>query len=114
MTDDTNKILDLGSNHIAKWYGFHPDRELNPQFSNLAEFRDVDEFCLEIAHLTPVGEPCWSAIHLDGDLQRRVLKPSQIWQRISAEGEPLSVSPSIACQRCGDHGFILDGKWSKA
>lgn len=28
--------------------------------------------------------------------------------------EPLTLSPSIVCRACGDHGHIRDGKWVKA
>ncbi len=114
MTNDTNEILDLGDSHVAKWFGFHPDREINPHYSDLERYPDVDHFCLEIAHLTPDGKPCWSAVYVDGEVQRRVLKPSQIWQVHSKEGEPLTLTPSIGCQRCNDHGFIINGKWSRA
>jgi len=39
--------LDLGDSHSAEWYGWNPDRELNPQFSHLP---DVEKFCLAILH----------------------------------------------------------------
>lgn len=28
--------------------------------------------------------------------------------------EPLTLSPSILCRACGDHGFIRNGKWVRA
>lgn len=28
--------------------------------------------------------------------------------------EPLTLSPSILCRACGDHGHIRGGKWEKA
>lgn len=28
--------------------------------------------------------------------------------------EPLTLSPSIECRACGDHGFIKNGKWVRA
>jgi hypothetical protein len=28
--------------------------------------------------------------------------------------EPFTISPSILCRACGDHGFIRDGKWVRA
>jgi hypothetical protein len=27
---------------------------------------------------------------------------------------PFTISPSILCRACGDHGFIRDGKWVRA
>lgn len=29
-------------------------------------------------------------------------------------GEPLTLSPSLLCKTCGDHGFIRGGKWVAA
>ena len=28
--------------------------------------------------------------------------------------EPLTLSPSLLCKTCGDHGFINEGKWVQA
>lgn len=28
--------------------------------------------------------------------------------------EPLTISPSVLCMRCGDHGFIRGGQWDPA
>jgi hypothetical protein len=28
--------------------------------------------------------------------------------------EPMTLTPSILCRACGDHGFIQDGRWVKA
>lgn len=28
--------------------------------------------------------------------------------------EPFTLSPSILCRACGDHGFVRDGKWVSA
>lgn len=28
--------------------------------------------------------------------------------------EPLTLSPSLLCRVCGDHGFIREGRWVKA
>lgn len=34
------------------------------------------------------------------------------WKIESAD--PLTLSPSILCRACGDHGFIRNGKWERA
>lgn len=31
------------------------------------------------------------------------------WEVLSED--PLTLSPSLACQTCGHHGFIRDGRW---
>lgn len=28
--------------------------------------------------------------------------------------DPITLSPSILCRACGDHGFVRDGKWVRA
>lgn len=28
--------------------------------------------------------------------------------------DPFTISPSVLCRACGDHGFIRDGRWVKA
>lgn len=30
------------------------------------------------------------------------------------QNEPLTLSPSILCRACGDHGFIRNGRWVRA
>lgn len=42
------------------------------------------------------------------------LKPmwSDGWDLLSLD--PLTLSPSLLCQRCGRHGFIRDGRWVPA
>lgn len=34
------------------------------------------------------------------------------WQIV--QEEPLTLSPSVLCTQCGNHGFIRDGKWIEA
>jgi hypothetical protein len=39
-----------------------------------------------------------------------------IWSGWDKSGDEatLTLSPSLLCMRCGDHGFIRNGKWVKA
>lgn len=30
------------------------------------------------------------------------------------QAEPFTISPSILCRACGDHGFIREGRWVRA
>lgn len=36
----------------------------------------------------------------------------ETWEVI--QDSPLTLSPSILCRCCKDHGFIIEGKWVKA
>lgn len=38
--------------------------------------------------------------------------PAATWQVES--WDPLTLSPSLACTRCNDHGFIREGRWEPA
>lgn len=41
--------------------------------------------------------------------------PTPIWSMSgSLEGGDLTLSPSLLCGTCGDHGFVRDGKWVPA
>jgi hypothetical protein len=37
------------------------------------------------------------------------VRREQVWQ--VEQWEPLTLSPSLACQMCGHHGWIRDGRW---
>lgn len=39
-------------------------------------------------------------------------KPIATWK--VEQAEPLTLSPSILCRACGDHGFIRNGRWVRA
>lgn len=58
------------------------------------------------------GSPglCWSGVYFDTPEVRAVLAGQRtFWQVDSVE--PLTLSPSILCLECRDHGWIRDGKW---
>jgi len=97
--------IDIGDGHYIRYFIWAPDRKLNPQYDHLP---DVDKFGIQIKHGI-----CMSAINFDGPVQKEILKDSRhMWQVES--WEPLTISPSVLCTRCGDHGFIKGGKWIKA
>jgi hypothetical protein len=35
--------------------------------------------------------------------------PDHSWELVS--DDPVTLSPSLHCRACGDHGFITGGKW---
>lgn len=60
---------------------------------------------MTFAHQTPTGAVCDAG--------------SWIWFGMSSGWtleavEPLTISPSLLCTRCGTHGFIRAGKWVPA
>lgn len=104
--------LYLGHRHVATFTRWAPDRELNPQFADVA---DIDPCGVMVRHPRANGRgSCASAIlfdlpgieHLRGD------PPRPVWTLVSLD--PLHVEPSLLCRECGDHGFIRDGVWVPA
>ena len=100
--------LDLGSDHTLRFTCWGPDRELNPQYAHLP---DVDKFGAIVEHKTPEGKECGGGITFDGEVARATNR-SPVWT--VEQWEPLTLSPSLLCKTCGDHGFIREGKWVKA
>lgn len=121
--DDDDREIDLGHGHIGLKYGWHPDRDLNPQ---LCDRPDIDWLGLTIEHPIgpgPVDERHRAAYdnkcHLGRcrggvmfDIPGAEHFPGPKWRVES--WDPLTISPSVLCRVCGDHGFIRDGKWVPA
>lgn len=104
--------LDLGEGHTLAWSDWNPDLELNPQFAHLADHLPA-RFTALIFHTAPDGSPCSSAATLDTEIARLAgFADRSLWQVESME--PLTLSPSLLCGRCGDHGFIRGGTWVPA
>lgn len=104
--------LDLGDGHLLRWVRFDPDLELNPQYAHLRDQLPALRFAATVVHpRLDNGRPCASGITFDTPLAREV-DPGPLWQVQS--WDPLTVSPSLLCRRCGDHGFIREGRWVRA
>jgi len=102
--------LDLGDGHTLRFTCWKPDRELNPQY---ADIPDVERVGAIVSHINQAtGLRCWSGINFDGEVTRRIFPDGARWQVQSME--PLTLSPSLLCRVCGDHGFIREGKWVRA
>lgn len=101
--------IDLGHGHTLTYMGRYPDRDLNPQDRDRP---DVERYAALVEHLTPDGEPCASAATFAGEVQAQIEPNKPTWTIES--WEPLTLSPSLLCRRCGDHGFIRSGQWVPA
>jgi hypothetical protein len=100
--------IDIGHGHFIKYFGWHPDRDINPQYDGIP---DIEKVCVNVRHSAPDGSKCISSANFDTP-EIRKLFGDHVWKVES--WEPLTLSPSLLCMRCGDHGFIRDGKWIKA
>ena len=101
--------LDLGDGHQLWWTQWSPDRELNPQY---ADQPDVNPYGAIVSHVRPDGERCWSGITFRGEVATRIGPADAMWDVVSLD--PLTLSPSLLCRLCGDHGFIRSGRWVRA
>lgn len=100
--------IDLGDNHFLKFYGWFPDRHLNPQYDGIP---DVEKYGANIYHRTVDGLPCVGGITFAGSTAANISPKEPTWDVQS--WDPLTLSPSLLCH-CGDHGFIRNGKWVRA
>jgi hypothetical protein len=117
----TAEPVDLGHGHTLTWAAWQPDRELNPQYAHLP---DIEKCTGIIRHPVGPGGPgcgqdaryeqgyCTSAFSVDSEVARELFAERALWQ-VSC-WESLSLSPSILCMCCGDHGFIQGGLWAPA
>lgn len=101
--------IDLGQDHTLTFMGWYPDRDLNPHCKGIP---DVERYAALIEHTAPSGEPCRSAATFAGEVQAQIEPNKPTW---SVESwEPLTLSPSLLCRGCGDHGLIRSGRWVPA
>lgn len=66
-----------------------------------------------ISHKKKDGTPCAGFLPFTGRAWARSFDNRMpTWEVISES--PLTLSPSVQCRICGDHGFVRDGKWVRA
>jgi len=114
---DVPPDVDLGGGWRLWFVGWHPDRDLNPQY---AEVPDAERYGAVLAHPLRPGdtEPrclargeCQGSVTFASDTQRAIEPGRPAWE--VASWEPLTMSPSVLCH-CGAHGFVQDGRWVSA
>lgn len=97
--------IDIGHGHKIRYTGWWPDREINPQYKDMP---DIDK----IGIIVDTGNGCKSMALFDLPGVAELMPGRPVWQVQS--WEPLTLSPSLLCQLCGDHGFIQNGRWVPA
>lgn len=96
-----SEVIDIGSEFSFTYFGWNPDRELNPQFHDCPNIEKAG-LLLKCPH----GE---GGIHFKIEGHRLF---QEGWTVES--WEPLTLSPSILRRECGCHGYIREGKWVTA
>lgn len=74
--------------------------------------KDDERVGLLESHSGPDGEECSGYVTFDLPKAREVEPEGPFWRVES--WEPLTISPSVLCRQCGNHGFIRDGNWIPA
>lgn len=90
------EALDLGDDHFVQFVDYEGE---------IAGCR--------IEHKKKDGTPCDGFVPWKGRSWDRSFNGSiAAWDVVSEE--PLTLSPSVLCRACGDHGFVRQGKWVRA
>lgn len=93
--------FDFGNGYVGRKVGWHPDRELNPQYDGIPD----NDFTALILKCGP--HDFEGAVSLD----RGIPGQRKPWTVLSED--PLTLDPSIQAQ-CGCHGYIREGRWVSA
>jgi hypothetical protein len=107
--------IDLGSGHSMEYFSWAPDDLPGNRAAFGFPLPNVPKAGATIYHQskTDASQECSSGIYFDlPELQQTLNSGKNAWQVQS--WEPLTVSPSLLCLRCGDHGFIREGRWVPA
>lgn len=88
--------LDLGDDHVAQFVAY-----------------EGEIAGCHIQHKRKDGTLCDGFVPWKGRAwDRRFAGKITAWDLVSEY--PLTLSPSVLCRSCGDHGFVRNGKWVKA
>jgi hypothetical protein len=103
-----SEVIDLGSGHTLRWLRWAPD--------DLPANRERYGFPLPVVERAGAvisHGSCEAAVHFEGTQLHEFYRDGKnFWTVVS--WEPLTLSPSVLCRKCGDHGFIRDGRWVRA
>jgi hypothetical protein len=109
--------LDLGHEHYLQFTHWRPKEAPGTILPEYANEPDQDKIGAIIYHKCKDGktmpdgsrEWCSSGIWFDCPIVLKFFPGKTPWK--VEQWEPLTVSPSILCLSCGDHGHIKSGKW---
>lgn len=89
--------IDIGHDHSIEWVEYEGDAHAG----------------LNDYHLRKDGTPCKGFLAIEnGSWAKAFEDVIPTWTILQTD--PLTLSPSILCRVCGDHGFIREGKWVPA
>ncbi len=79
-----------------------------------ASYKGEKRVGASIAHKRPDGSDCDGWISFAGRAWANSFAPGAIATWTVECDDPLTLSPSVLCRGCGDHGFVRGGKWVRA
>jgi hypothetical protein len=74
--------------------------------------KDGERIGLVECHTEPDGDECIGSVIFNVPAAHAARPDGPFWQVES--WEPLTLSPSIACRTCSNHGYIRQGQWVPA
>lgn len=112
-----SETMDLGHGHTVRWLSWAPDdlhanrERYGVPLPNIPHCGAIVEHQAKQGWGTNGDGTCASVIHfnLAAFLEHNPADVGGVWEVES--WEPLTVSPSLLCCSCGDHGFIRSGQW---
>lgn len=69
---------------------------------------------VNIFHMNSKGEPCAGFAPFANRAWANSFEPGAIATWDVQNDDPLTITPSILCRACGDHGYVTNGRWVKA
>ena len=90
--------IDLGDGHTLKFSSYQGEMRAG----------------CTIEHKRPDGSDCNGWIPFKGRAWANSFLPVEITAWTVEQDDPLTLSPSVLCRACGDHGFVRGGKWVRA
>ena len=104
--------IDIGEGHWLRYTSWAPD-DLPANREHFGfPLPNVEKAGAIVGHKKPDGSECWGHVHFAIPEVLKAFDASHCWQVDS--WDPLTLSPSILCLTCGDHGYIRGGRWVRA
>lgn len=109
MISELPERIDLGDGRTMKWVTFEGEHVM----AAIEEHPRARDVALQNGAIALKGEPCSGMMYLDvPELLEGWKGKVQTWT--VQQWNPPTLSPSVLCTFCGNHGFIRDGKWVPA
>lgn len=109
------KKINIGHDHTMYFVSWNPDRSIKSNRDRYKDIPDIKPCGVFVEHKKPDGTTCGSCAMFNLPNIREVFGDRQpLWDVQDINLETLTISPSLLCMECGDHGFIRNGKWEVA